>query len=200
MVGAMKTVQPVPHFPRKVPEKRVGTKAAPVGPVTLYRTLQRGQGLLQLHVGRRGELGVDRVPRRYAVLVRPAKQPLAEKEPLETMAAEIEPVHRPVDRIGQVPANLGQRPLTHGPMGRNQATNFRQQLAKIIEGERSTLTVCIRRCNRPIPRVIGFLPQERFDPIQSFVDLLHTRGEGQADVFIHAEGLARHHRNPGLFQ
>ena len=101
-------------------------------------------------------------------------------------------------------------------MRRNQTANFRQQLAKIVEDERSTLTACNLRSNRPIlldttpPTLtsplkrrgvlIQSLAQECLDPVKALVDLLHSGGEGKADVFIHAEGLARHNRHPCLFE
>lgn len=117
-------------------------------------------------------------------MIGPAKQGLGKEKSFEAVATQIEPVHRAVYRISQMPTDLGQGPLSDGSMGGNETTHLRQKFIKMVKCKDSTHSS----------------PQERLHPVQPLVNLLHSCSEGQSHVFIHPERLAGNDRHLRLFQ
>jgi hypothetical protein len=69
-----------------------------------------------------------------------------EEEPLETVTTQVEPVDRPVEATGQVPANLRKRPSTERLVGHSYAINVGHDLRHVIEDEQPPSIAAASHC------------------------------------------------------
>lgn len=112
MMGAVNTMDAVPVAPRHVTEKRMRLQFAGVRLVPLDRQAQFVDADIVIDGFRRFDSRIDRVLFRYPIAQCVSEQCASEKETLQSMAAQIEPVDRAVEALGQVSADLSERPTT----------------------------------------------------------------------------------------
>ncbi len=107
----MNTVEPIPDGSVHPTEKRMRPELAAMALITLNSAMEVRKGHFGVGVRRRGQVGIDGNAGREAVLHRPGEHTLRKEPSLETMTTEVQPVDRAVDAVGEVPANLGERPV-----------------------------------------------------------------------------------------
>ena len=137
MVGAMNTVEPIPGGTVHSAKKRVRPERAAVDLVTPDRPLQLGESRRHVHGGRRGQVGIDGDAGRDAVLQCPGKHTLGKEPSLEAVPAQIKSVDRTIDAVGEMLADLCERPMTQRVMlAQAHPAGVVEHLREVVEVER----------------------------------------------------------------
>lgn len=138
MMGGMHAMHAVPGRTRHVPEERMGLQRTGVPSVALGGASESSQGIVQCHVGRRRQSRVNGVAFGDAVAECVGEQSAPQEPAFPAMVAQIETVNRAIERVREVPANLGERPFPDRGATGAESIDLRPDFIDGLEGEATT--------------------------------------------------------------
>lgn len=105
-MGAVDAVHTIPNVAGHVSEQRMRVQSSVVLSVPLDRTGQRFDRFAEINLGHGSEIGVDRPAAGNALGQGDLEHPSANEEPLESVSAEIEALHRTDEALRKMVAYL----------------------------------------------------------------------------------------------